>query len=309
MKKSNIKYWINTIRLETLPLSFSGVTLSFLVSKFREKNVNVITYIFCVITALLLQVLANISNDYGDCITGIDNNYKRIGPKRPIHYGLISLSEMKKSIFLFSILSFLSGSYLIYQSISYKNISIFIFCILGILFCIFSSIKYSIGIWSIPYGYIVGMGDLSVFIFFGFFSVLGSYFLYTHTFCMDIFLLSLSMGLLNVSVLNINNMRDIENDYDNGKYTIAGLLGIKRAKLYHIISILIAIFSGMIFILLNNKNIYQWVPFIISIFFFVFHIKRIIFLEDKKLFNLELRRLVSIIFLYGLSIGISNFIN
>ncbi|WP_185865803.1 1,4-dihydroxy-2-naphthoate octaprenyltransferase [Blattabacterium cuenoti] len=299
-----LKYWIYAARLHTLPLSFSGITLSFLVSKSRV-HVNLKIYIFCVLTALLLQILANFSNDYGDSITGVDN-FKRIGPKRTIQCGLISLSKMKKAIYLFSILSFLSGFLLLYQSISYKKIFVFLFYFIGVFVCIYSSIKYSIG--SSPYGYIIGMGDLFVFIFFGLISVEGSYFLYTQTLHMDMFLLSLSMGLLNVAVLNINNMRDLNNDYENGKYTIAGWLGMKRAKLYHAISIFISIFLGAFFIFLNQKTIYQWIFFILVVMFLIYHVKIILFLKDDKLFNLELKRLVLIVFLYGLSIGGSNFL-
>ncbi|WP_185861933.1 1,4-dihydroxy-2-naphthoate octaprenyltransferase [Blattabacterium cuenoti] len=295
-----LKYWFYAARFHTLPLSVSGITLSFFISKSRT-NVDFITYVLCFITALLLQILANFSNDYGDSITGVDN-FKRIGPKRTIQCGFISFLEMKKAIYLFSILSFISGLLLIFQAISCKNIFIFFLYFIGIVICIYSSIKYSIGYN--PYGYIVGMGDLFVFIFFGIFSVEGSYFLYTHTLHMDMFLLSLSVGLLNVAVLNINNMRDMDNDCKNKKYTIPVWLGIKYAKLYHIIIIFISILLGCIFVFLNKKTIYQCILFILIIIFLIFHIKKIIYINKKKLFNSELKKLVIIIFLYVLSIGV-----
>ncbi|WP_341657039.1 1,4-dihydroxy-2-naphthoate octaprenyltransferase [Blattabacterium cuenoti] len=293
-----IKYWIRAARIHTLPLSFSGITLSFFISQSR-KNVSLISYILCVITALLLQILANFSNDYGDSITGVDN-YKRIGPKRTIQCGFISLSEMKKAIFIFSILSFFSGFFLLCKTLLWNHI--FFIYFIGIFICIYSSIKYSVG--SHPYGYIIGMGDLFVMIFFGIFSVEGSYFLYTHTLCMDIFFLSLSVGFLNVGVLNINNMRDLDNDYENGKYTMSVWLGIKYAKLYHTFVILISIFLGGYFLFLNQKSVYQWIFFISISIFLILHILKIILIKEKKLFNLELKKLVILIFLHGLSIGI-----
>ncbi|WP_185849012.1 1,4-dihydroxy-2-naphthoate octaprenyltransferase [Blattabacterium cuenoti] len=299
-----LKYWIYAARIHTLPLSFSGVTLSFFISKSRT-NVNIIAYILCIITALLLQILANFSNDYGDSITGVDN-FKRIGPKRTIQCGFISLSEMKKAIYIFSILSFFSGFFLLCETILWKNFFIFIISFIGIFICICSSIKYSIG--SYPYGYVVGMGDLFVLIFFGFFSVEGSYFLYTYTLCIDIFILSLSIGLLNIGVLNINNMRDLDNDYENRKYTTAVWLGIKYAKLYHTFVISLSILLGIYFIFLNKKTIYQWFFFIFPVIFLILHIKNIIYMKEKKLFNSELKKLVMLTFLYEFSIGIS-FIN
>lgn len=299
-----LKYWFSAARIHTLPLSFSGITLSFFISKSRT-NASFIVYILCIITALLLQILANFSNDYGDSITGVDN-FKRIGPKRTIQCGFISLSEMKKAIYVFSILSFFSGFLLLFETFLWKNIFVFFIYFIGILMCVYCSIKYSIG--PRPYGYVIGMGDLFVMIFFGIFSVEGSYFLYTHTLCMDIFFLSLSIGFLSVGVLNLNNMRDLDNDYENGKYTMAGWLGMKYAKLYHTFIILVSIFLGGYFILLNQKTVYQWFFFIFIVIFLILHIIKIIYMKDKKLFNYELRKLVILTFLYGFSIGIG-FIN
>jgi 1,4-dihydroxy-2-naphthoate octaprenyltransferase len=295
-----LKYWIYAARIHTLPLSFSGITLSFLISQSRTR-VNLSVYILCVITALSLQILTNFSNDYGDSITGVDN-FRRIGPKRTIQCGLISFSEMKKAIFVFSILSFFFGLLLLCKTLLWKNIFAFFLYLVGILICIYSSIKYSIG--PHPYGYIVGMGDLFVMIFFGILSLEGSYFLYTYTLCIDIFFLSLSIGLLNVGVLNVNNMRDLDNDYENGKHTIPVWLGIKYAKLYHTFIILISIFLGGYFIFLNQKPIFQWMFFIFIVIFLILHVRKIIYIKQKKSFNSELKKLVLLIFLYEFSIGI-----
>ncbi|WP_317168691.1 1,4-dihydroxy-2-naphthoate octaprenyltransferase [Blattabacterium cuenoti] len=295
------KHWINAIRLHTLPLSISGITSSFIISKFRVEKVNTLTYILCIVTALLLQILANISNDYGDGIKGIDK-FRFFGPKRMGQSGLIKFHSMIKAIILFSILSFISGFSLIYISLSFKNVFIFILFFVGIIFCIYSSITYSVGSYS--YGSF-GLGDFSVFIFFGILSVLGSYFLYTYTLHVDIFLLSLSIGLLNVAILNINNMRDINSDYHCGKYTIANMLGIKYAKIYHVFLITISLFLGSVFILLNKRNILQLL-FIIFIFKYLHHAKCIFFLKERYLFNLELKKLIKMVFLYSIYMGFIN---
>ncbi|WP_185849580.1 1,4-dihydroxy-2-naphthoate octaprenyltransferase [Blattabacterium cuenoti] len=298
-----LKYWFYAIRFQTLLLSFSGITLSFLISKSQGLG-DFITYFLCLFTAIFLQILANFSNDYGDSIQGIDNNH-RIGPKRIVQRGLISLLAMKRAINIFSILSFLSGIFLIYKSLNTKGPFIFLIYFMGLLICIYSSIKYTIGPY--PYGY-MGMGDLFVLIFFGLVSVEGSYFLYTHVFSSEMLFLSLSIGFLSLSVLNVNNMRDIKNDYKNGKYTIAGILGIKYAKLYHIFSILISLFLGGLFIYLTYKNIYQWFFFILSIPFFAQHLKKIFFMKNHKDFTSELKKLVLITFFYSMCIGFGSFI-
>ncbi|WP_185850170.1 1,4-dihydroxy-2-naphthoate octaprenyltransferase [Blattabacterium cuenoti] len=298
------KHWINAIRLHTLLLSVSGITSSFILSLSRYRIENSYTkYILCIITALLLQILANFSNDYGDAIKGIDK-FRKFGPKRMVIDGFINYNSMKLAIFLFSILSFFSGLLLIYVSIPI-NTFVFILFFLGIVLCICCAITYSVGFYS--YGSFA-LGDFFVFIFFGIISVLGSYFLYTNAIHLDVFLLSLSIGLLNVAVLNVNNMRDIDSDYTCGKYTIANLLGIKYAKVYHIFIIITSLFLGWFFIFLNKRSIYQCLLLFLFLFFYSFHIKNILFLKENHFFNSELRKLVRIIFLYSICMGLINYL-
>ncbi|WP_185850788.1 1,4-dihydroxy-2-naphthoate octaprenyltransferase [Blattabacterium cuenoti] len=298
------KKFLYAIRINTLMLSFSGITLSFLIS--LSKNItNITTYLLSLSTAVSLQILSNLANDYGDSIYGLDN-LNRVGPRRAIQSGFFSFSEMRIAIYLFSFLSFLLGFLLIFHSISMKkNFFLFLLYIIGLLLCIFFSIKYSLG--NKPYGYIVGIGDLLVFIFFGLFSIEGSFFLYTRFFSLEMFFLSLSIGLLNSSVLNINNMRDMENDFKNGKNTLAGFLGKKYAKFYHFISVITSLFFGVFFIFLTYKNFIQWFFYIINIPFFIDHLKTIYYSSRPKEFTLELNKLIFLIFFYSMSIGISSF--
>ena len=95
---------------------------------------------------------------------------------------------------------------------------------------IFAAYKYTAGKGA--YGY-HAMGDLFVFIFFGGLAVLGSYFLQTKVLTPHIVWFAIAIGLLSVGVLNLNNMRDMENDAAVGKKTIASLLGFGFAKTYH----------------------------------------------------------------------------
>ncbi|WP_185882235.1 1,4-dihydroxy-2-naphthoate octaprenyltransferase [Blattabacterium cuenoti] len=284
-----INKWMYAIRLHTLCLSFSGMTVSFLIAKSRGYG-DVITYLLSLLTALCLQILSNLSNDYGDYIQDKHQNFK------------ISLKQMINAIILFSLLSFSSGLILIIYSIGFiNNFSICFVYFIGILICISNSMNYSIG--HNPYGY-RRLGDLFVMIFFGIVSINGSYFLYTNRLSLDVFLLSLSIGLMNVSVLNINNIRDIEKDLKYYKLTIANLLGKKYAKIYHIISIVISIILGMMFIIMNQNNCYQWILFILVILLFIYHINCILKINQIQDFNLELKKLIAIIVFYTISIGI-----
>ena len=106
---------------------------------------------------------------------------------------------------------------------------IILFFVLGIA-SIVAAIKYTVG--KNPYGY-SGLGDMFVFIFFGLLGVCGTYFLHTNHFHPLLLLPAASVGLLSAGVLNLNNMRDIENDAASGKKTLVVRIGSQNAKLYH----------------------------------------------------------------------------
>jgi 1,4-dihydroxy-2-naphthoate octaprenyltransferase len=173
--------------------------------------------------------------------------------------GVVSQKEMKQAIVLNIILTIFSGLALILYSLeSFTNIVTFLG--LGLL-AILSSIAYTVG--NRPYGY-VGLGDLSVFVFFGLLGVGGTYFLHTGFIDIDIFIPAIGCGLLAVAVLNINNMRDIDNDRACGKRTVAVRLGEQPAKYYHVVLIGLAFISYVYYLFSHTTTIWIIVPFFLS---------------------------------------------
>ncbi|SON50827.1 1,4-dihydroxy-2-naphthoate polyprenyltransferase [Vibrio tapetis] len=225
--RESLAIWLDAARPKTLPLALAsiatGSSMAFLTGHFSLP-----VMLLALLTAVLLQILSNLANDYGDALKGTDNE-ERIGPTRAIQSGAVSTSAMKHAIIINIALTLISGLALILYSLQSPT-SIAAFLGLGLL-AIFSAIAYTVG--NKPYGY-VGLGDLSVFIFFGLLGVAGTYFLHTGTISSDVFLPAIGCGLLAVAVLNINNMRDIDNDKACGKKTVAVRLGSNKAKLYHV---------------------------------------------------------------------------
>ena len=198
-------------------------------------------------TAILLQILSNLANDYGDSKKGTDN-INRVGPERAVQSGIISPIQMKRMTWIFIFLSLISGVLLIYVGLKDLDIKYgIIFFVIG-LGAILAAIRYTIG--KNPYGYI-GFGDIFVFIFFGLTGVLGSYFLHANSLSWDLLLPASSVGLLSSGVLNLNNMRDIVNDKLSGKKTIVVMMGGKMAKYYHFFLISTALILILIYVLLN----------------------------------------------------------
>lgn len=290
---------ISAFRLKTLPLSLSGIILSSFIS-YSEKGIfNVHIFIWSSLTSIFLQILSNIANDYGDGIKGTDNIY-RIGHKRTIQSCMIYKNQMRIALIIFSVLSFISNIILLFDSFKKKNTYIIVFLIIVILICILSAIKYTIGYH--PYGY-KGLGDLYVLIFFGLISLEGNYYLYNNNFNIKLLLLCFSLGFLTVSVLNINNIRDIENDKKNKKYTIPVRIGLKKSKIYHILLMIVPFILSIIFVILTYKSIYQYI-FIILILPTIIHLNKIYKINNHKDFNNELKKAVYINILYALLMGI-----
>lgn len=248
MTKNTIKMWIETARPKTLPLALATILTGSALA-YRAGHFHWGITILCLLTTLFLQVLSNFANDYGDHQKGSDTA-ERIGPLRGIQQGAISAAQLKKGLYVMIALSFLCGTLLI--GIAYQNVSDLIaFSLLGVL-AIVAAITYTVG--NKPYGYL-GLGDISVLIFFGLLGIGGTYYLQVHDFSAVILLPAVASGLLATAVLNINNLRDIEQDRKAGKNTLAVRLGPHNGRIYHCILLAVAALFYLLFALFNLHHL------------------------------------------------------
>ena len=248
MTKNTIKMWIETARPKTLPLALATILTGSALA-YRAGHFHWGITILCLLTTLFLQVLSNFANDYGDHQKGSDTA-ERIGPLRGIQQGAISATQLKKGLYVMIALSVLCGALLI--GIAYQNVSDLIaFSLLGVL-AIVAAITYTVG--NKPYGYL-GLGDISVLIFFGLLGIGGTYYLQVHDFSAVILLPAIASGLLATAVLNINNLRDIEQDRKAGKNTLAVRLGPHNGRVYHCILLAVAALFYLLFALFNLHHL------------------------------------------------------
>lgn len=218
--------WIQAFRPKTLPLAISGVLLgSALAIMQGQWNANI--SILAGLTAISLQILSNLANDYGDFIKGTDNAAKRID--RALSSGSISPAAMKGAIVINASVSFMLGLLLLWLSLRNNIQTLGLFLALGVL-GILAALFYTLGKRAFGYS---GLGDAVVFVFFGPVAVCGTFFLMAGTLMPQIWLAAFGMGLLSAAVLNVNNMRDIQTDNLAGKRTLALRLSRRWAQLYH----------------------------------------------------------------------------
>ncbi len=290
---TKLKTLIEAARPRTLPLSVSGIIVGSAIA-FAEGFFNPYILMLSLITTIGLQILSNFANDYGDGVKGTDNA-DRVGPMRALQSGIISAKEMLSAMIVTTILTMIAAITLIYISFGSEQLLFsLLFFVLG-LFAVAAAIKYTVG--NSAYGY-HGYGDLFVFIFFGLVSVIGSYFLYTKKLEWDVILPAISVGLLSVGVLNLNNMRDVQSDAKSNKNTMVVKLGITKAKRYHTLIITVALIAAMLFLLLNYQ---QWTNtiFIISFIPIILHLKRVRSNRQEQLLDPELKKLSLSTFLFA----------
>lgn len=225
--------YIQSLRLRTLPLSVAGIILGSGLaindSSFVICDLSFVIFILAFVTALCLQILSNLSNELGDAQKGTDTDQQERAAYG-LQAGTITVKQMKIMIGLFIGLCVLFGSALVWCAfgtlISGQSLS---FLGLGLL-AIIGAMTYTLGKHS--YGY-MGLGDLGVFIFFGLASTWGAYYLQTQTLTWEVFWCGIAIGLPCVGVLNVNNIRDMDNDQKHGKHTFAGWLGQTGGRIYH----------------------------------------------------------------------------
>lgn len=212
--------WVDAARPRTLPLAVGSILLGNFLA-YATGKFDLIIAILATLTTLLLQILSNFANDLGDYSNGVDNADRKVA-LRAVQTGKISQKEMRTAVIWTAVLSFLSGICLLYFGLKEAPVEVWgTFLVLG-LAAIAAAIAYTVG--KRPYGY-MGLGDISVFLFFGLIGTLGTYYLQTFSLNYAILLPASGCGFLSVAVLNLNNLRDIENDIKAGKNSIPVRIG------------------------------------------------------------------------------------
>lgn len=209
--------WFLAIRPKTLPASIAPILTGTAVA-IHEGGFHLPTAILALLTALLLQIAANLANDALDFRRGADTA-ERTGPTRLVASGLISPEAMLRATALTLALATASGLYLAWRGG-------WPFLGLGI-FALICAVAYTGGPWPLAY---LGLGEVFVFIFFGPIAVTGTAYLQTLDLTWLGVLASVPMGLMAICILIVNNVRDLEQDRRANKRTVAVRIGDRASR-------------------------------------------------------------------------------
>ena len=256
--------WLRAARPRTVLLSLSGILLGGSLAFFDQPGVHPWTLVFCASTAILLQILSNLANDYGDFKKGVDDAH-RTGPQRTLQSGALTERQMRIGIALTVLLCLGSGLLLLLSVGLLQGAwnKVVVMAVVG-LAAVAAALFYTLG--KHPYGY-RGLGDLFCFLFFGWVAVAGTFYLAAPSFDPLVLLPATAMGFLATGVLNINNLRDYENDRAHGKNTLVVQLGLKKAFLYHLFLLVGAFACLTLFCRLRHLPWYAYTFWLMAPFF------------------------------------------
>lgn len=235
-----IKHWISAARPRTLPTSIAPVILATTYA-WQQGKANWWVFTICMLFALTAQIASNFANDYFDYKNGSDKP-NRVGPRRAVASGDIPPRTMLTATIITLAIAAILGCMLI-------PIGGWQLVVLGAIIILFA-LAYSAGPYPLSYH---GLGEVTVFIFFGIVPVTATYWLQTATINIPIIIGAAAMGLLSSNILLVNNYRDYQTDKQDGKRTSVVILGRRFAIITYLVNgilattILATTYTGAIF--------------------------------------------------------------
>jgi len=286
LKENNkLNSWILASRPKTLLAAVVPVMVGTALA-INLGRYNFIISLVALVCSLLIQIGTNFTNDLYDYLKGADTA-ERKGPVRVLSSGLISVKEMKAGIFITFLTAFLLGLYLVY-------IGGTIILIIGVI-SIFAGLAYTAGPYPLAYN---GLGDIFVFMFFGLIGTMGTFYLHTGEISLPSFISSIPVGALITNILVVNNYRDIDEDRQAGKNTLAVILGKTFTKYQFVFLIVVSFVTPVILFLQFNFNEWIFLPYLTLPV--AFKIIKMLYTLDGHQLNKTLELTAKLSALYGI---------
>jgi len=222
--------WLLGARPRTLPAAIAPVVVA---TALVGADFNWFRAALALKVAVWLQIGVNFANDYSDGVKGTDAD--RVGPIRLVASGLASAKSVKAAAFISFGIASIAGVWLAYLTSP-------LLILVGII-SIAAAWGYTGG--KNPYGY-KGLGELSVFLFFGVIATMGTYYAQTEQLTLLSFIVSIPMGALSCAILAINNLRDRPKDELVGKRTVAVRIGDHNARRMYVALLLLAHLAAIV---------------------------------------------------------------
>ena len=250
VRVNSLKAWILAARPKTLTGAAVPVMIGIAcaVALYGWCGIRVVPAVLCMLFALIMQVDANVVNDYFDFMKGTDDG-RRLGPKRACAQGWITASARRRGLLVTTLLACVVGLPLVYYG-GWEMIMVGLACV---VFCFLYTISFSY----------IGLGDLLVLVFFGIVPVCMTYWLTAPPTALTsipfaVVLLSLACGLIIDTLLVVNNYRDIDNDRRAGKRTLIVRIGERGGLIMYLLLGLAGTIMAIVGVVFLHWHDGQW---------------------------------------------------
>lgn len=233
IKTNSLKAWLKAFRLRTLGAIIFPVSLGSALA-YIHGHFHLDIFVITLLCSVLLQIIANLVNDYGDFIRGSDTK-ERLGPKRAMQMGWLTKNAMLRGIGAILFLALALGLVLVWHA----GIYVAIMGLISVTMCIW----YTAGPKPLAY---IGFSEIVVAILFGPLPVFGSYFVQSQTWPIEGLVLSIAPAALSTALIMTNNLRDIVEDKKNHKKTIAVRFGEKFSRRAIVFLVCLALLSPLL---------------------------------------------------------------
>jgi 1,4-dihydroxy-2-naphthoate polyprenyltransferase len=210
------KIWWQLTRPHTLTAAFVPVLLGTVLA-LQYTEIQFSLFLAMLVASLFIQAATNMFNEYYDYKRGLDTEHS-VGIGGAIVRNGVKPSTVMNIAFSFYGIALLLGFYIVANSTWWL-------AVIGIL-CMAAGYFYTGGPMPIAY---TPLGEIVAGLFMGLIIILISFYIQTEMITPESILISIPVSILVGLILLANNIRDLDGDKENGRKTVAILLGKKGA--------------------------------------------------------------------------------
>lgn len=239
-------HWIQAARPKTLGAAVAPVAVGTVIGWKMGGTFHAGLALATLGSCIALQVATNWFNDALDFIKGGDTA-ARIGPERITASGVVSA----RAVMTAAVLMLLVATAMSAPLFLARGWPILAIGIPSLYFCY----GYTGGPMPLAYR---GLGELFVILFFGLVAVSGSAFVQCGRWLPESLVAGLQIGCLSTVLIAVNNLRDIDEDRQTGKRTLAARLGIRFARAEIFLLVLAPHVLGVFWLFHNRESAFAW---------------------------------------------------
>lgn len=279
------KVWLKTSRPFTLTATVSPLLVGTALAAY-QRTFHLGIFLATFFSCLFLQIGTNYFNEFFDHRYGLDHAGS-LGAMTVIFRNEMTAGQVLAG----GIISFAIAVALGIVLIFLVGPVIILFGLAGMLIAYFYSAK--------PFKFASrGLGDVLVYIAMGFLMTWGAYFVQIHQWSWSAFAASVPVGFLVTAILNMNNIRDYQDDRAVNKKTLPVRFGLKFGQRFHAALLLGSYIATSIFVvvgLLPWPSLLVWLTFPLAFS----NVRSVLEATDRRAFVVGIKRTAMLHLVFG----------